>query len=238
MPIQEPVDTAELSEILTMNERRELAGFSPIEGGDTISTSTTFINQFKKTDPLIEAFANCGINDSELIEIDSRELFAESTEDAENQGNRFKFESKKANALLGVINADPSQTKPQLREITGLSESELNGLLLELENDGLLEDGIPTTEGSKVKSEVFVVYKYGLRAGQSTEILKTTRPFCENLVKLSKSRSWTILDIQAMNNEQGLDVFTSRGGFWHDKKVDVTHPYCRHIWIQKLVTRK
>ena len=227
------------TKVLATMSAEEIRSLVGLTGGVAKTTETTSTEFSKEDDSkIIAAFANCGIEDSELIEIDSRELFAESTEDADNQGHRFKFESKKANALLGVINADPSQTKPQLRELTGLTEKELNDLILELENDGLLEDGIPTEEGSKVKPEVFVVYKYGLRAGQSTKILKTTRPFCENLVKLSKTRSWTILDIQAMNNEQGLDVFTSRGGFWHDKKTDITHNFCRHIWIQKLVTRK
>lgn len=57
-------------------------------------------------------------------------------------------------------------------------------------------------------------------------------------MKLSLSRSWTLLDIEAMNNEQGLDVFSSRGGFYSNPKLEVTTPFCRHIWEQRLVTRK
>ncbi len=238
-PIKEAVDAAELAEILTVNERRELAGYKPIENQDSIITKTTFFSK-EQEDKLIEAFENCGTDDSELELIDSRELFANDTQDAIKQGDRFKFESKKANALLGVLNATPDLTKTELEELTGLDGSEIDSLLSELESEGLVENGIPTAEGQQVQQEIFVVYKYGLRfelKGQK-EVIAGTRDFCSNLVRLSKSRSWTIADINAMNNDQGLDVFSSRGGFWNDPKAGTTHPYCRHIWEQRLVTRK
>jgi len=239
-PIKEAVDSAELAEILTINERRELAGYKPLENSDTIVQKTTMFSK-EDDEKLVRAFENCGTNDSELELIDSRELFADNTADAISQGNRFKFESKKANALLGVLNSTPDLTKTELEELTGLDGSEIDNLLNELQEEGLVnENGIPTPEGSQVQQEIFVVYKYGLRfelRGEK-EVLPTTRDFCSNLVRLSKTRSWTIEDINAMNNEQGLDVFSSRGGFWHDAKTGITHPYCRHIWEQRLVTRK
>jgi len=210
-PIKEAVDSAELAEILTINERRELAGYKPLENSDTIVQKTTMFSK-EDDEKLVRAFKN-----------------------------RFKFESKKANALLGVLNSTPDLTKTELEELTGLDGSEIDNLLNELQEEGLVnENGIPTTEGSQVQQEIFVVYKYGLRfelRGEK-EVLPTTRDFCSNLVRLSKTRSWTIEDINAMNNDQGLDVFSSRGGFWNDAKTGITHPYCRHIWEQRLVTRK
>lgn len=238
-PIKEQVDSAELAEILTINERRELQGYKPIENKDEIITKTSF---FSKTDEkLIKAFESCGTNDEELIILDSRELFAESTEDATQQGNKFKFESKKANALLGVLNANDNLSKPELEELTGLKTAELDSLISELEDEGLVDKkGIPTEKGKQAQQQIFVVYKYGLRQelkGQK-EVLSTTREFCSDLVRMSKTRSWTIADINTLNNKTKLDVFTSRGGFWHDPTTDITHNYCRHIWIQSLVTRK
>jgi len=239
-PIKEAVDSAELAEILTINERRELAGYKPLENSDTIVQKTTMFSK-EDDEKLVRAFKNCGTDDNELELIDSRELFADNTADAISQGNRFKFESKKANALLGVLNSTPDLTKTELEELTGLDGSEIDNLLNELQEEGLVnENGIPTPEGSQVQQEIFVVYKYGLRfelRGEK-EVLPTTRDFCSNLVRLSKTRSWTIEDINAMNNDQGLDVFSSRGGFWNDAKTGITHPYCRHIWEQRLVTRK
>jgi hypothetical protein len=225
---------------MSLEEIRQLVGLTTT--GPITKTTETLSTEFSKEqeDKLIKAFENCGTDDSELELIDSRELFANNTQDAISQGDRFKFESKKANALLGVLNATPDLTKTELEELTGLDGSEIDSLLSELESEGLVENGIPTPEGQQVQQEIFVVYKYGLRfelKGQK-EVIAGTRDFCSNLVRLSKSRSWTIADINAMNNDQGLDVFSSRGGFWNDPKAGTTHPYCRHIWEQRLVTRK
>jgi hypothetical protein len=235
-----PLVATKVLDAMSLEEVRQLVGLTTT--GPITKTTETLSTEFSKEQEgkLIKAFENCGTDDSELELIDSRELFANNTQDAISQGDRFKFESKKANALLGVLNATPDLTKTELEELTGLDGSEIDSLLSELESEGLVENGIPTPEGQQVQQEIFVVYKYGLRfelKGQEEEIAGT-RDFCSNLVRLSKSRSWTIADINAMNNDQGLDVFSSRGGFWNDPKAGTTHPYCRHIWEQRLVTRK
>lgn len=236
-----PLVATKVLDSMSLEEVRALVGLTT--SGPVSKTVETLSTEFSKEDDekLVRAFENCGTDDSELELIDSRELFADNTADAISQGNRFKFESKKANALLGVLNSTPDLTKTELEELTGLDGSEIDNLLNELQEEGLVnENGIPTPEGSQVQQEIFVVYKYGLRfelRGEK-EVLPTTRDFCSNLVRLSKTRSWTIEDINAMNNDQGLDVFSSRGGFWNDAKTGITHPYCRHIWEQRLVTRK
>lgn len=236
-----PLVATKVLDAMSLEEVRELVGLSTT--GPISKTTEILSTEFSKEqeDKLVEAFENCGTDDSELELIDSRELFANDTADATSQGDRFKFESKKANALLGVLNATPDLSKTELEELTGLKSLEIDSLLSELESEGLVnENGIPTAEGQQVQQEIFVVYKYGLRfelRGQK-EVLPGTRDFCSNLVRLSKGRSWTVGDINAMNNTQGLDVFSSRGGFWNDPKAGTTHPYCRHIWEQRLVTRK
>ena len=237
--LQDKMTDLEAKEILTVDERRELRGLAPLTPKQTIETKTTFKKE--TDDKLIKAFENCGTSDEELIILDSRELFADNIEDATRQGDKFKFESKKANALLGVLNANDNLSKSELSDLTGLKITELDSLIAELEEDGLVDKkGIPTEKGKQAQQQIFVVYKYGLRnelKGQK-EVLSTTRDFCSKLVSMSKSRSWTVADINAMNNDQGLDVFSSRGGFWHDPKTEITHNYCRHIWIQSLVTRR
>ena len=242
-PLQAEVSEAELSSILTTNERRLRAGYEEIEDGDIIAKETnTFIQLSKETDEkIIEAFSSCGMDDEGLELIDERELFATDTNDAEAQGVKFKFASKEANALMLILNNNPNLTKPQLADLTGLAESEINTLMDELITEGMVDqNGKPTSAGAKVQSDVFVVYKYGLRFNLKGEpkVLPNgrTRPFCENLSNLSSARSWTIQDIQLMNNNQGLDVFSARGGFWNENGT--THPYCRHVWIQRLVRKK
>ena len=86
-----PLLATKVLETMSAEEIRALVG---LEGGVTKTTETTS-SEFSKDESLIEAFANCGIDDSELKVLDSRELFAESTEDAKNQAARFTFESKR-----------------------------------------------------------------------------------------------------------------------------------------------
>ena len=243
-PVSEPVTEAELSDILTINERRERAGYEPIDNGDeVVQDNTAQFDKFKKEtdDKIIEHFSNCGVNDDELTVLDSRELFADSIEDAKNQGSKFKFESKTANTILGLLIANQALTQAQLAATTGLSEKVVGDLLNELEGEGLIDsDNKPTSEGIEKQQEIFVVYKYELRS--DAEPLKggKSRQFCQDLMGMSKFKSWTLQDIETLNNGQGLDVFTSRGGFYTipNSEPAIRRPFCRHIWSQRLVTRK
>ena len=78
------------------------------------------------------------------------------------------------------------------------------------------------------------------------DIIDTTRPFCRKMVEMSKTKSWTIEQIRALNNDMskegsGLaasDVFTSRGGWRTLPDTNIHVPYCRHIWETRLVRRK
>ena len=127
----------------------------------------------------------------------------------------------------------------ELTDLTGLSESEINDLYEELREDGLLNDNNePTPEAENVEPEIFTVYKYVKAPGVSgSAILPNgrTRPFCANLVRLSRTRSWTIEDIRSISARRGYDVFAHRGGWWNDNGVN--KPFCRHVWEQRLVRR-
>ena len=39
-------------------------------------------------------------------------------------------------------------------------------------------------------------------------------------------------------DQTGIDIFTKRGGFYHNPILDVTTPWCRHIWEQQIVRIK
>jgi len=130
--------------------------------------------------------------------------------------------------IAEAIGETPSATMDQIDIMRA------NGLV-ELNNDSNPE---PTEEGKKEnESEVFLVYKYDKRPDVSGgAIIDTTRDFCKQLIRLN--RSYTLSDIKRLRNGQGLDVFTSRGG-WYTKPGTNNHvPYCRHTWKQRLVKRK
>jgi hypothetical protein len=54
-------------------------------------------------------------------------------------------------------------------------------------------------------------------------------------------RVYTLSQLEMLVNGfgmSGIDIFTKRGGWWHNQQTDTTKPYCRHIWEQKLVRAK
>jgi hypothetical protein len=55
---------------------------------------------------------------------------------------------------------------------------------------------------------------------------------------LDNPRLFSRDEIDAISNITGRNVWELRGGFYTDKKTNITYPFCRHIWMQKLVKRK
>lgn len=237
-PIQTIVSENELKEILTKNERRERAGYEEIEGGDTIETSTTNVQlQFKKDvdNYFIEQFSNCGIEDERLEFLASAELYASDIQDAKFQADellkKHTFVNELENSILSILQTNQNASVKELSKLLGESEAEIQKSLTNIEEQGL------TTP----QSEVIAVYKYVKRSDVSgASVLPTTRPFCANLVTMSQTKSWTIQDIQAMNNGTGLDVFSSRGGWYTlpGRSPAVRVPFCRHVWEVRLATIK
>ena len=195
-------------------------------------------------------FENCGINDDELFVVDSRQTAILSTEDAFNKAKEYveQFASKLSiNILRMIIGKVPDNA---IQKSLKISQEEYDESIEQLKAEGLLtEEGEPTEKG-KVESkedELFVVYKYVVRSDASGgSLLPTSRPFCVRLIGQSAFKSWTIEDINAMNNGmtyssgRKMDVFRTRGG-WKTIKGSspaIHTPFCRHIWEQRLVTRK
>lgn len=200
--------------------------------------------EMSKDDQLLEMFSNCGLNDDELEFIDSRQIPILGTEDAFSKEEEYKqeFATKIEISILKLLigGAKPSDIQKSLN----ISEEKYNESIVNLTEEGYLtDDGDITQSGEEEskKDEVFVVYKYVKRNDVSGgDIIDTTRDFCKNMVRQSRTRSWTIQEIKLMNNGMGLDVFTSRGG-WRtiEGSKPARHvPFCRHIWEQRLVRRR
>lgn len=198
--------------------------------------------EMSKDDQLLEMFTNCGLNDDELEFIDSRQVPILGTEDAFSKEEDYKqeFATKIEISILKLLigGAKPSDIQKSLN----ISEEKYNESIVNLTEEGYLtDDGDITQSGEEEtkKDEVFVVYKYVKRNDVSGgDIIDTTRDFCKNMVRQSRTRSWTLEEIKLMNNGMGLDVFTSRGGWRTTEGTNRHVPFCRHIWEQRLVRRR
>ena len=253
-PIKAQMSEQTLLQIATTDELRKMAGLGAIVKDEVkeIAPTPEVTEVMSKSDDeqLIEMFENCGINDDELFVVDSRQTAILSTEDAFNKAKEYveQFASKLSiNILRMIIGKVPDNA---IQKSLKISQEEYDESIEQLKAEGLLnEEGEPTEKG-KVESkedELFVVYKYVVRSDASGgSLLPTSRPFCVRLIGQSAFKSWTIEDINAMNNGmtyssgRKMDVFRTRGG-WKTIKGSspaIHTPFCRHIWEQRLVTRK
>ena len=234
-----PLVANKVLDSMSLNEIRSLIN---LDGTDSIERrkETTDI-EMSKDDKLMRMFSESGVYDDEVDLLESKQHpimgFSDAKEKAQIHRGKFINDSEINVLKMLISGADKNDIKKAL----DLTDTEYKGIVESLNDQGLLNEETPTNKGIKEaeKGEVFVVYKYVKRNDVSgSSITDTTRPFCRDLVRMSKSRSWTIEDIELMNNGMGLDVFTSRGG-WRTLEGTNTHvPFCRHIWEQRLVRRK
>ncbi len=241
-PVEAEISEAELSQILTEDERRERAGYEPKTEDqktevvkETIKETERRFKQ-QEDDIILDFFAANGMWDEDFEVIRSREFFAENVEDAERQ----EFATALESAVLRLLGSDPDMKPDVIAKATKASTAEVNDAINKLKSDGLLsESNQVTPEGVGEQDQIFIVYKYALR-NDAPKLKGESRPFCQRLMGLSGLKSWTLEDIKRMKNEPGLDVFTSRGGFYTipDSEPAVHVPYCRHVWRQLLVRRK
>jgi hypothetical protein len=231
-----PLVATKILDTMSAKEVRELIGLPTPVGG--VNTSVQMSKQ-DKDKAITEHFNSCGVNDEDYELIDSKELFASDMFDAFKQAGQFKrehFISEEGSVVLNLLNK--GEGIPQIRESIGVTTSEINSILSELSEGELIDSNNDLTPKGTTEAEqnqVFVVYKYALR-GDAPPLKGESRDFCKNLVRQSLTKSWTRQDIDALNNNQGLDVFSSRGGFYNNNGV-IT-PYCRHVWQQRLVRLK
>ena len=240
---KEPISVApsenEIAQVLSMKERRERIGYT---GNKPAEIVEEVITEMSKDSQLLDMFSNCGISDKELITISTRQVHLESAKDAFNKGLEF-IESFATQIEISILKMLISGLGfEEIKKSLNLTQPQFDSAIINLTSDGLLnDDSEPTDAGvnEAEKNEVFVVYKYAKRSDASGgSIIPTTRDFCRDLVNQSRFKSWTIEDIELMNNGMGLDVFTSRGGWKTIEGTNRHTPFCRHIWEQRLVTRR
>jgi len=88
----------------------------------------------------------------------------------------------------------------------------------------------------EVKTEnIEVRYSYEVDARFGAPIIEGTRDFCRQLLGLDKL--FTRKEIETISGRVNRNVWQFRGG-WKTSKSGVRTPFCRHIWMQNIVTVK
>ena len=236
-----PLVATKVLDAMSLAEIRSLVGLNTTEGVERITERV--VNSFSdemKDDIMLKFFEETGIDDTEFEVIDSFELFAKNIEDAKAQSLAFKnekFITTLESKILILLAGNNELTPKEISKTLGVEEQEIVDAMANLFDEGEIDESNNPTK--QPEDEIFTVYKYEKRSDASGPSVKdTTRNFCRRLVAQSSFKSWTIEDIDRMNNGMGLDVFASRGGWKTIAGTNRHTPFCRHIWSSILVRRK
>ena len=234
-PIKEQLSESARLSVMTQDEIRAELGLEPLTQSKV--TQTKF--QDDKDTVMLQHFESCGFEEEELEEVYSKFICASTIEDAMNFAEVTTFE----NSVLSMLNDNPQLPPAEIAKALNSTPQQVMDAIKNLQVNGyvnVVEGQVEVTESGADNAkddEVFIVYKYELRP-DAPSLVKggESRPFCKVLMGMNKS--YTIEDIKRLRNGQGLDVFTSRGGYYRKKGTNVSVPYCRHTWKQRLVKLK
>lgn len=148
-------------------------------------------------------------------------------------------------AVLNTMKGNPFVKVEDLASQFKVPVAEINTEVNWLAEKGLIEIGAdsftPTgkalnRETEVEETEVYTVYKYGLRDDvDGALVIPTTREFCKRMVNLTSGNKRLKLSTingkdNDMESEYGINnAFDFRGGFYNDGLE--TTPFCRHVWI-------
>lgn len=187
-----------------------------------------------------EWFDNIGIKASDCTILYERDYEGQSDEDCIETFKKEKFAEElltNEKAIIDLLSKDVLTPSDSIAKVLKISTAEVNDIITSLVERGYLSSGSePTKKGEKASEDsktdnIEVKYRYGWRAGFNATDKKNSRDFCVDM--LNKDKLYSRSDIETLNNEQGLDVWESRGGWWNKGGVSV--PFCRHIWKQTVI---
>jgi ribosomal protein L29 len=201
-----------------------------------VETPRFKLSEENKDEEIINAFASCGRerNGSEDII-----LFGNFDE------NLFKKNFAELNETTQRVLQLISEETPfdAVMQATETRATELAKIYQRLTDLGLVEiDGTITQQG-KIQvarqdiARIETVYSYEVKPSYGAEIIPTTRPFCKKMVELSRTRFWTIEDINRISQQFSMDVWRYRGGWYNNPDTGKNEPSCRHYWKQNVIFR-
>jgi hypothetical protein len=224
-----PLVATKLLNSMTPNEIRRLGKLPEIANGDTIQQSV-----FSNEDQILVQLMKCGIDrksieerasldfsldlkDSDYLETFKKEAFAPNLTDDQK-------------LILSMIKEGRSYS--DVSKAVGKGGVYVSQQLVTLGELKLLDGWKVTPQGENVSidaNEFKVFYSYELKATAPKLVPGgKSRPFCETLIGLN--RLYTREEIETISLNVGRDVWTYRGGWYHNPETEVNTPSCRHEW--------
>jgi len=248
---------------MTKDEVRENGGLRPlnIKGvSDILPPAVTVTEpavklssvQFSKesNEKLISCFAKHGLPIKDLNVLKSRQVRFLSDESFEPMPEKMYFDSvlkgsvsTMAAAILKHLKANPGASAEDIAAETNIPVEQVTATLGQLTAEGyiggnnkLTSAGRGYVNGGSTQVIIEARYTYEVMPGLGESVIPGTRDFCKQLIELG--RAYTRQEIQMISDEVGYSAWLYRGGFYHNPETDITTPYCRHDWFQKIIRRE
>jgi len=191
---------------------------------------------------VVAMFEKCGVLKDEYTILNSRgyDSFEDNEESFKNEFilGKFAFELTDIDRqILQMI--DNGESFDSISKAIGKGGVFISQRLLALGENGFVNDWEVTDKGKKASvpaTELEVRYSYELRSNAPDLVSGgSSRPFCERMVGLN--RMYTRDEINKISSAIDRDVWTFRGGWYHNPETDVNTPSCRHLWSQSIVVK-
>lgn len=196
----------------------------------------TFSKEVNESE-VIEMFNNCGRSRSEVTILRSFDFNGESDDEAVEKFFKSEFASVNENQSKILTMLSNGESYDSIVKALGVKPVEVSKLILDLQKKGYIESNKLTDKGLSeiaTKETISVVYSYEKKP-TAPDLVKggKSRPFCQAL--MSSEKVYTREEIDRISSAVGRDVWSYRGGWYHNPDTDVNTPSCRHYWKQNII---
>jgi hypothetical protein len=185
---------------------------------------------------ILDLFLSCGRSKNDVKIIKSSEFKNQTEEEIIEGFFKDKFAvNDNQNTILSMLSNGESYDA--IVKALDMKPIEVSKIIVGLQNNGYLDGGNVTDKGLQEivnREQISVVYSYEKRPN-APDLVKggSSRPFCKTLIEMDKV--YTRNEIDNISSAVKRDVWSYRGGWYHNPNTDINTPSCRHFWKQNVI---
>ena len=185
---------------------------------------------------ILDLFVKCGRSKNDVKILKSNEFTNQTDEEIIEGFFKDKFAvNDNQNTILSMLSNGESYDA--IVKALDMKPVEVSKIIIGLQNNGYLDGGNITDKGLQEivnREQISVVYSYEKRPN-APDLVKggSSRPFCKTLVQMDKV--YTREEIDNISSAVKRDVWSYRGGWYHNPETDINTPSCRHFWKQNVI---
>lgn len=185
---------------------------------------------------ILDLFVKCGRSKNDVKILKSNEFTNQTDEEIIEGFFKDKFAvNDNQNRILSMLSNGESYDA--IVKALDMKPVEVSKIIVGLQNNGYLDGGNVTDKGLQEivnREQISVVYSYEKRPN-APDLVKggSSRPFCKTLVQMDKV--YTREEIDTISSAVNRDVWSYRGGWYHNPETDINTPSCRHFWKQNVI---